>query len=221
MIPPVLSSLNREKILRALQIPAQNPLSDQLNEQISRCEEEVLRCALVRFTIRILPVEEIRPILLGNDILRLLDGCQEAVLMALTLGTALEKLLMREEVTNMSDAYVLDILASLAVEEAADDLERQIKEKVRSEGKYLTNRYSPGYGDFPIEVQRQLLDYLNAGRTIGLTLTPTNLMVPRKSITAVLGISSVPKPDIYGNCIHCPLQTKCTWAERGERCYQS
>ena len=221
MIPPVLSSLNREKILRALQIPAQNPLSDQLNEQISRCEEEVLRCALVRFTIRILPVEEIRPILLGNDILRLLDGCQEAVLMALTLGTALEKLLMREEVTNMSDAYVLDILASLAVEEAADDLERQIKEKVRSEGKYLTNRYSPGYGDFPIEVQRQLLDYLNAGRAIGLTLTPTNLMVPRKSITAVLGISSVPKPDIYGNCIHCPLQTKCTWAERGERCYQS
>lgn len=221
MIPPVLSSLNREKILRALQIPAQNPLSDQLNEQISRCEEEVLRCALVRFTIRILPVEEIRPILLGNDILRLLDGCQEAVLMALTLGTALEKLLMREEVTNMSDAYVLDILASLAVEEAADDLERQIKEKVRSEGKYLTNRYSPGYGDFPIEVQRQFLDYLNAGRAIGLTLTPTNLMVPRKSITAVLGISSVPKPDIYGNCIHCPLQTKCTWAERGERCYQS
>lgn len=221
MIPPVLSSLNRDKILRALQIPAQNPLSDQLNEQISRCEEEVLRCALVRFTIRILPVEEIRPILLGNDILRLLDGCQEAVLMALTLGTALEKLLMREEVTNMSDAYVLDILASLAVEEAADDLERQIKEKVRSEGKYLTNRYSPGYGDFPIEVQRQLLDYLNAGRAIGLTLTPTNLMVPRKSITAVLGISSVPKPDIYGNCIHCPLQTKCTWAERGERCYQS
>ena len=221
MIPPVLSSLNREKVLRALQIPAQNPLSDQLNEQISRCEEEVLRCALVRFTIRILPVEEIRPILLGNDILRLLDGCQEAVLMALTLGTALEKLLMREEVTNMSDAYVLDILASLAVEEAADDLERQIKEKVRSEGKYLTNRYSPGYGDFPIEVQRQLLDYLNAGRAIGLTLTPTNLMVPRKSITAVLGISSVPKPDIYGNCIHCPLQTKCTWAERGERCYQS
>ena len=181
MIPPVLSSLNREKILSALQIPAQNPLSDQLNEQISRCEEEVLRCALVRFTIRILPVEEIRPILLGNDILRL----------------------------------------PLAVEEAADDLERQIKEKVRSEGKYLTNRYSPGYGDFPIEVQRQLLDYLNAGRAIGLTLTPTNLMVPRKSITAVLGISSVPKPDIYGNCIHCPLQTKCTWAERGERCYQS
>ena len=64
-------------------------------------------------------------------------------------------------------------------------------------------------------------EFVEAGRAIGLTLTPTNLMVPRKSITAVLGISSVPKPDIYGNCIHCPLQTKCTWAERGERCYQS
>ena len=221
MITPVLSSLDHNRILRALQIPGQGPVPDQLDSQISLCESEVLSCAQPRAVIRILPASEIRPLLRGNDIHRLLEGCQETVLMALTLGSELEKRLMREEVTNMSNAYVLDVCASQAVEEAADDLEQKLREKIRIDGKYLTNRYSPGYGDFPLEVQKTLLDYLNAARAIGLTLTPTNLMVPRKSITAVLGISDEPKPDVYGGCAHCPLLTKCSWREHGERCYQA
>lgn len=228
----VLTSLDHGKILRSMdaRLGVQSGEEDiqpdpemiaALQEQICSCEAEVLRCASPRAVLRILPVEEIQPILSGHDICRLLSGCTEAVLMAVTLGSELEKRLMIEEVTNMSNAYVLDVCASQAVEQAADDLEQRLRAQILREGKYLTNRYSPGYGDYPIEMQGLLLDYLNAGRAIGLTLTPTNLMVPRKSITAVLGISPKPKPDLYGNCTHCPLQTKCVWRERGERCYQS
>ena len=104
--------------------------------------------------------------------------------------------------------------------EAADLYERRLSEEVRLAGKYLTNRYSPGYGDLPLEVQKPLLEYLNAGRAIGLTLTATNLMVPRKSVTAILGISDRPRPLVLGGCSHCPLLTKCSWRERGERCYE-
>ena len=228
----VLSSLDHGKILRSIdaRLGAQSQGKDTqtdpeyitfLHEQIRQCEAEVLKCASPRAVLRILPVEEIRPLLSGQDINRLLSGCTEAVLMAVTLGSELEKRLMIEEVTNMSNAYVLDLCASQAVEQAADDLERRLRDRILQEGKYLTNRYSPGYGDYPIEMQRLLLDYLNAGRAIGLMLTPTNLMVPRKSITAILGISTEPKPDVYGNCTHCPLRTKCAWRERGERCYHS
>ena len=228
----VLSSLDHRKILRSIdaRLAAQSQGGDTqtdpeymtaLQEQIRSCEAEVVRCASPRAVLRILPVDEIRPLLFGHDINRLLSGCTEAVLIAVTLGSELEKRLMIEEVTNMSNAYVLDLCASQAVEQAADDLEKDLRDRILQEGKYLTNRYSPGYGDYPIEMQRQLLDYLNAGRAIGLTLTPTNLMVPRKSITAVLGISTEPKPDVYGNCTHCPLRTKCAWRVCGERCYQS
>ena len=223
----VLPSLNQGKILRMLHMPSvpvggpQDPaFNARLTEQIALCEAEVRRCAHPRSVLRILPVEELEPILPGHDIRQLLADCQEAVLMALTLGAELEKRLMREEVTNMSNAYVLDVCASQAVEEAADYLEGRLRERIRADHKYLTNRFSPGYGDYPLSVQRPLLEYLNAGRAIGLTLTPTDLMVPRKSITAVMGISQIPKPDLYGSCAHCPLVTKCSWLSGGRKCYE-
>lgn len=220
----VLSSLDHGKILRSLGIFRANVLKDpeanaRLQNQILECETEVLRIASPKAVLRVLPVEDVLPVFPGKDIARLLDGCIEAVLMALTLGIGLEKRLMREEVSNMSNAYMLDVCASQAVEEAADLLEKRIRSQVRSENRFLTNRYSPGYGDFPLKIQRLLLNYLNAERAIGLTLTPTNLMVPRKSVTAVMGISDLPRPDVYGSCTHCPLLSKCSFREHGERCY--
>ena len=222
-----LRSLDHDAILRSLQVPLLESSRKQdreycvrIQEQVRICEKEVLAVMVPRAVWRILPVEELEPILRGKDIRRLLEGCPEAVLMALTLGSELERRLMREEVTNMSNAYVLDVCASQAVEDAADEMERRLRAEIRLKGKYLTNRYSPGYGDFPLGIQRSVLEYLNAARAIGLTLTPTNLMVPRKSITAVMGIGDTAKPDVYGGCTNCPLQTKCSWREHGERCYR-
>ncbi len=192
----------------------------RINSQISQCEEKLLHVCTPRAVYRILPVSSIDPkLLIGKDIHRLLSGCNEAVLMALTLGAELERLLIREEVSNMSDAYVLDVCASEAVEEAADDFEEKLHCELKTQNKYLTNRYSPGYGDYPLSVQRLLLDSVNAMRAIGLTLTPTNLMVPRKSITAVMGISDQPKPEVYGGCTHCPIRDKCSFRRHGRRCF--
>ena len=228
MITVHLSSLNYEKILRALQIPwGKEPavldlsMTESLNVQIRRCAMEVLRCCHPRLVYRILPVKELSFLLVGNDIRRLLASCTEAVLMALTLGAEPERRLMQEEVTNMANAYLMDVCASQAVEEAADDFENQLRKTLILEGRYLTNRFSPGYGDYPISMQRPLLESVNAARAIGLTLTPMNLMVPRKSITAVMGISDRQKADVHGGCAACPLLTKCSFREHGERCYDS
>lgn len=228
MITPSLPVLDHDRIFRALRIPSgygtfaggqDLEMYERMEAQIARCEGKVLDASTPMAVYRVFRVDALRALLEGSDIRRLLEGCGEAVLMALTLGAQLEKALMREEVTNMSDAYILDVCASVAVEEAADDFERRLRDKLKQEGKYLTNRYSPGYGDFPIRVQRMLLDMLNAGRAIGLTLTPTDLMVPRKSITAVMGISDSPRPEVYGGCGHCPILEKCAWRSHGERCY--
>lgn len=199
---------------------ADTQFKSRINAQISQCEDKLLHVCRPRAVYRILPVSSIDPALMtGNDIRRLLSGCSEAVLMALTLGAELERLLIREEVSNMSDAYVLDVCASEAVEEAADDFEDQLRSELKAQNRYLTNRYSPGYGDYPLSIQRLLLDSVNAMRAIGLTLTPTNLMVPRKSITAVMGISDQPKPEVYGGCTHCPIRDKCSFRRHGRRCF--
>lgn len=218
----------------------------RLDEQITRCEQTVLETARIRCVYRILPMSAIALdadhstvsaapessdtdrrcdtdaaiLLCGKDIARLLDGCSEVVFMALTLGAELERVLMKQEVTDMSDALVLDICASAAVEVAADDFERQLSQELRSEDKYLTNRFSPGYGDFDLSHQRPLLELLNASRAAGITLTPSQLMVPRKSVTAVMGISSNIREKVLGGCGRCPLISRCSYRSHNLRCYK-
>ncbi len=241
MITPKITQLNRDLIFRYLGFQSRGLFDmgradhlSRLQEQITRCGEMVLSISDVRCVYRIHPVSSIlldRDLeedpdapskvlrLEGNDIRRLLDGADEVVLMALTLGADLERLLMREEVTDMSDAMVLDVCASAAVESAADDFEAKLSQELLAEGKYLTNRFSPGYGDLPLHTQRPLLSHLNASRAIGVTLTPTNLMVPRKSVTAIMGICDHIKEQTLGGCGSCPLKTKCTYRAHHMRCY--
>ena len=249
MIKPKITQLNRDEIYRYLGLQSGSPLLHKetgndlrLDEQISRCEQTVLETARIRCVYRILPLSAIvldagnspaagnisdsRPdksvsiVLHGKDIARLLDGCSEAVFMALTLGAELEKVLMKQEVTDMSDALVLDICASAAVEAAADDFERKLSAELKPEDKYLTNRFSPGYGDFALSHQRPVLELLNASRAAGITLTPSQLMVPRKSVTAVMGICSDVREKVLGGCGMCPLKSRCSYRSHNLRCYE-
>jgi cobalamin-dependent methionine synthase I len=55
----------------------------------------------------------------------------------------------------------------------------------------LTPRFSPGYGDFPLSYQRVLIDLLDAPRVLGVSVTPSDLLVPVKSVTAVVGIRKI------------------------------
>ena len=241
MIKPQITQLNRYEVLRYLGLHSNSPVLSgngaddmRLQEQIARCERTVLETARIRCVYQILPLERIAfdstpdtdsrqdtAILFhGKDIARLLDGCSEVVLMALTLGAELERVLMRQEVTDMSDALVLDICASVAVEAAADDFEKQLSAELLADGKYLTNRFSPGYGDLPLSHQRPLLELLNASRAAGITLTPSQLMVPRKSVTAILGICDHMKEKTLGGCSLCPLKTKCSYRSHNLRCYE-
>ena len=249
MINPEITQLNRDEIYRYLGLQSGSPLLHKetgndlrLDEQISRCEQTVLETARIRCVYRILPLsaivldagyspaagnvsdsrsyKSVSIVLHGKDIARLLDGCSEAVFMALTLGAELERVLMKQEVTDMSDALVLDICASAAVEAAADDFERKLSAELKSEDKYLTNRFSPGYGDFALSHQRPVLELLNASRAAGITLTPSQLMVPRKSVTAVMGICSDVREKVLGGCGMCPLKSRCSYRSHNLRCYE-
>ena len=51
-------------------------------------------------------------------------------------------------------------------------------------------RFSPGYGDLPIEVQKDFLPLLDAERRLGITLSESCLMAPSKSVTAIIGVAS-------------------------------
>ncbi|MCL2696727.1 MAG: hypothetical protein FWE74_01445 [Oscillospiraceae bacterium] len=130
-------------------------------------------------------------LLQGEDIKTHVKGCGEIIIFAATLGFQADELIRRTEAYDMAGAVVLDALASELIEKACDEAEVEIRAKYKK----ITARFSPGYGDFPLEVQGGLLLFLGAKKRIGLYANENNLLIPRKSVTAVIGVKTqVVKP---------------------------
>jgi hypothetical protein len=124
----------------------------------------------------------------SRDIIKLLKGCGLAAGFAVTIGPALEQkrdqCLKDKETTR---ALVLDAAGSVAVEELAGITNRQIERLYAEKGYAATRRFSPGYGDWNVSGQKDLLDWLGAGQ-IGIKLTDAFEMLPEKSVSAILGL---------------------------------
>ena len=122
----------------------------------------------------------------GSHIARHLDGAREAVLMAVTLGADSERLLKRSACISATDGLIADACASSLVEEAANGISRLVAEEAQAQGLRAGKRFSPGYGDFPHSAQGDFLRAIGAEKLLGSRLTEGDLMVPTKSITAVI-----------------------------------
>lgn len=124
--------------------------------------------------------------LTGNSIQKLLNGCVGAVVLAATVSAEADRLIRQLSVSDMAAAVVVDALCSAAIEQVCDKAEIEIFGDMPKEQR--TYRFSPGYGDLPIELQANLLNYLNAQRRIGLSCTDSYLLTPTKSVTAIIGV---------------------------------
>lgn len=120
---------------------------------------------------------------------RSLKGCEQIVLLGGTLGTGTDLLLRRYTLTDMAKVVVLQACAAAMLEEELDIWQEARKEEWKEEGWYLRPRFSPGYGDFSICHQSEILRMLDASKSIGLTLTDAGMLTPTKSVTALIGRS--------------------------------
>lgn len=215
-----LTELNENEILKYLNYRGQEYGAD-VRAQIRRCVEAVVKASAPRLVWKRLYVRDGECdslVLQGSDMRKLLEASEEIVLMGVTLGAAVERLLMRQEVVNMADAVIMDSCASTAVENVCDNFEADLREAVEREGLFLSDRFSPGYGDFPLDAQRQLCAELDTARRIGVSLSQSMLLVPRKSVTAVLGISGN-KFDLRGKgCEVCNMFRICPFRKSGTVC---
>ncbi len=146
----------------------------------------------------------------GDDIKKHLERCGKAVVFAATLSAEADKLIRKAEVSDMAEALAMDCVCSSLIEQFCDKAEEEIFREVKAS--YRTWRFSPGYGDLPISVQEELVKALNAQRRIGLTVTPENIMIPSKSVTAVIGISEVPVHERAGKCEFCNMRGMCAFS---------
>ena len=124
-----LPEIRKEEVLRYLGHRDQE-IDSALESQLERCIRAVLSSARPRLTYRILPVtdSEIDGLNMGgNDIKSLLSSCNQAIIMAATLGPEAETLLRRTEVSDMADALIMDSAQSAAIEGVCDDFESQMR----------------------------------------------------------------------------------------------
>ena len=220
MFEPRFTTLNMNEILKYLGFRGQE-LTEEIAAQIRRCSDEVLAAATPRLTYRLAPLDNgavLGVTFAGNDIPRMLEPCEEVVLFGATLGPGVERLMMRCEVVNAADSVIMDACASTAIENICNNFESDMRRAVEAEGRYLTDRFSPGYGDLPIAEQPKFFALLDMTRRIGVSLTPTTIMVPRKSVTAIMGIARTPQPHRPPDCEHCLMFRTCSFRKAGRRC---
>lgn len=157
-------------------------------------------------------------ILRGQDVCRHMAGCRQAILLAVTLGAGVDGQIRRAGVGDIAAGVASDALASALAEQMAEQAEALLRQHITAAGGWITGRYSPGYGDWCIDVQPLVAAALDAARQIGLYVTATNLMTPRKSITALLGVSDHPVTGHLAGCGHCVLRARCEYRKRGKTC---
>ena len=122
-----------------------------------------------------------------------LRGCYRAVLLAATLGTEADTLIRRYSIQDMEKAVIAQAVCTAMIEAYCDWAEGEIAKTRELAGLCGTRRYSPGYGDFDIGWQKEFVNLLNCDRRIGLALTSGYMLVPSKSITAIIGYSEEKK----------------------------
>ena len=150
----------------------------------------------------------------GNDVRAILAPCREAVLLAATLGAESERLLLRMQAKDAAQALLLDAVLSAAIEAVLDAREEALRGELAAQGRYLTDRCSPGSGDMPLAQTREICEVLGAQRAIGLTVSAGGVMIPRKSVTAILGISDVPVARRPAGCEGCAARETCALRRR-------
>ena len=128
--------------------------------------------------------------LAGRSIARHLQQSQRVLIMAVTLGLEIDKRIAYYAKLDLTRGLVLDACASAAVEALCEQVEEEALALASRQGFRITRRYSPGYGDFPLETQAGIVSVLDTYRRLGLTVTESSLLIPRKSVTALIGFEA-------------------------------
>ena len=112
----------------------------------------------------------------SRDLAKNLRGCRSCCLMAATLGLAPDHLIRRSQITDITRTLIYQAVSASMIEKYCDSVNLEIKKL--EDGRFCRPRFSPGYGDFSIEYQRDFARLLQMSKTIGINLTESLMMMP-------------------------------------------
>ncbi len=119
-----------------------------------------------------------------------LEGCEKAVIFAATIGLELDRMIVRYNRLSPSKALFFQALGAERVEALCDKFCAELGAEYESADLVTKPRFSAGYGDLPLDFQKDIFAVLDCSRRIGVTLNESLLMSPSKSVTAVVGLTA-------------------------------
>lgn len=185
---------------------------------IRECFEKLSQTAKERMVYRVFELRMVRDSLIEFGNIRIesrslsdnLKGCEKVILLGATLGVEVDILMRRYSCTDMARAVVLQACAAAFLEEYLDERQEELSGEMAKEGYFLRPRFSPGYGDFSILHQRDILRLIDTARQIGLSMTEGSMLTPTKSVTALIGLSRERKDCHRKECEGCE-KTDCRY----------
>lgn len=181
--------INKKELLRYLRYNNQK-IDENLDKKIDKAIEICLEYASPKNIVKKYKLDRENKklegttfVLKGEDIWKHLDGCDEVYLFAATIGFGVEKQIARYFIEDKTLAILLDSAATCAIESYCDEVCDTLDGK-------LTYRYSCGYGDFPLDQQKEFCNLMDTFRKIGVFVAPSFMMSPQKSVTAIIGIKN-------------------------------
>ena len=202
MISPVfvtsctISPISEKEVLRYA--GDKNPSRETL-ALLKDCIEESEGLFPCKVAYRIFPiVHENDSLQIGSmklrsvDLSKCLANCDRVIVLAASAGLALDRLIGKYSRISPARALMLHSIGTERVEALCDAF---CEEFEKSEKTHLTPRFSPGYGDLTLDIQKEILTLLNADRTVGIGLNESLLLSPSKSVTAFVGIEQKKERD--------------------------
>ena len=120
----------------------------------------------------------------SRALVKVCESCDECFLLCATLGVGVDRLVMKTATVSAKDAFEIDAVADAFIEALCDLAEKKI-----SHGLDTRTRFSPGYADLELSFGEGIISLTDAQRFLGIRLTATGLMVPKKSVSAIIGIT--------------------------------
>ena len=241
--------IDKNTVLRYLGYSGQaidDNLMSQIDSLILQCEDSEDAKSVARYyemsenTGDLVLLKDCSLELKGQDISRHLKGSVGCILLACTLGTRVNTNIAKLNARSVLDGVIYNAAASDLIERATNVAHKKLGDDFKEQGLFLGRRYSPGYGDFPIDCQGALLCELMASKKIGLFVTRAGMLTPTKSITAVIGVkegdacgavgaeggagvarNSHYKADasvLRNSCKSCAASKSCTFLKNGSFC---
>ena len=190
--------VDRKEVFRYLGYQAGHKVSARVSSLTDRHIESASKLIEPQYSCVIRDVDRVEEarVFLGDItfesrvIAQLMRGCQKAAIFAVTIGGLLEmKVQQLAKAGRVLEAAVVDAVGSAAAEQAATVVQNRVREIANAQGLSISLRFSPGYCDWDIGQQTMIFRALN-GRSAGIRLTDSCLMVPRKSVSGVIGMSA-------------------------------